>query len=423
MGETVDVGGVEARDVEALAERLVEFVKPYQEVVGWTSREKQLGAFVAGLLGGTERKSVEPIALAQGVDRRQLQHFVGVSPWDHRPSDAAERGGPHQPLEGAWPGAPVVEASAASSVVDERAMTLHATCIAAVAVLVAACAHPSPASPPATSSVAAPNPATEHVSFVDGTAGRLRVSDGGVGEPAVVLLHGLAADLGVWRGQLDHLRASRRVVAYDQRGHGGSERARDGVYTVDALVADLEAVRRAMGLGRVILVGHSMSGAVLTRYAAAHPDAVAGLVYVDGIGDFGAVPPEALEGVVARESSPAFGAAERRTELEGMLGPNARPETRRAILACLDRMDPPAFAALRRSVFALRDARALFTAYQGPSVAIEAAENPYAASMAGQVLGIPVDRIGGVSHWLQLDDPQGVNRALDAFFARVPAAR
>lgn len=85
MGETVDVGTMEARDVEALAERLLAFVKPYQEVVGWTSREKQLGAFVAGLLGGTERKSVEPIALAQGVDRRQLQHFVGVSPWDHRP--------------------------------------------------------------------------------------------------------------------------------------------------------------------------------------------------------------------------------------------------------------------------------------------------------------------------------------------------
>jgi SRSO17 transposase len=84
MGGTVDVGRVEAREVEALAERLVEFVKPYQEVIGWSSREKQLGAFVAGLLGGTERKSVEPIALSQGADRRQLQHFVGVSPWDHR---------------------------------------------------------------------------------------------------------------------------------------------------------------------------------------------------------------------------------------------------------------------------------------------------------------------------------------------------
>jgi hypothetical protein len=63
VGEAVDVGRVEARDVEGLAERLVEFVKPYLEVVGWTAREKQVGAFVAGLLGGTERKSVEPIVV------------------------------------------------------------------------------------------------------------------------------------------------------------------------------------------------------------------------------------------------------------------------------------------------------------------------------------------------------------------------
>jgi SRSO17 transposase len=85
MGGMVDVGEVAARDVAMLAEHLVDFLKPYVEVVGWSSREKQLGAFVAGLLGGTERKSVEPMALAQGVDRRQLQHFVGVSPWNHLP--------------------------------------------------------------------------------------------------------------------------------------------------------------------------------------------------------------------------------------------------------------------------------------------------------------------------------------------------
>ena len=85
MGVTVDVGRLAMRDVEVLAEDLAEFMKPYLEAVGWSSREKQLSAFVAGLLGGTERKSVEPMALALGVDRRQLQHFVGVSPWNHLP--------------------------------------------------------------------------------------------------------------------------------------------------------------------------------------------------------------------------------------------------------------------------------------------------------------------------------------------------
>ena len=85
MGVAVDVGRLSVRDVETLSEHLAEFMKPYLKAVGWSSREKQLSAFVAGLLGGTERKSVEPIALAQGVDRRQLQHFVGVSPWNHLP--------------------------------------------------------------------------------------------------------------------------------------------------------------------------------------------------------------------------------------------------------------------------------------------------------------------------------------------------
>ncbi len=85
VGDGMGVGRVEVQNVEQLAKRLAEFVRPYQAAVGWASREKHLGAFVAGLVGGSERKSVEPIALAQGANRRQLQHFVGVSVWDHRP--------------------------------------------------------------------------------------------------------------------------------------------------------------------------------------------------------------------------------------------------------------------------------------------------------------------------------------------------
>ena len=95
-----------------------------------------------------------------------------------------------------------------------------------------------------------PQGAAERFLSVEGGAGRLRVSDGGSGEPAVVFLHGLGSDLEAWRAQLDHLRLGRRAVAYDQRGHGGSDPARDGVYTVEALAADLGAVVRALGLRR-----------------------------------------------------------------------------------------------------------------------------------------------------------------------------
>ena len=253
-------------------------------------------------------------------------------------------------------------------------MTSIARC-ALAAFLAFGCAHPSRSRAPGAATASA-----ERFLSVEGTAGRLRVSDGGSGEPAVVLLHGLGADLEAWRPQLDHLRATRRAVAYDQRGHGGSDKARDGVYTLEALTADLEAVRRALGLGQMILVGHSMSGAVLTLYAGAHPQEVAGLVYVDAIGDFRGVPREELQPVIEREASPSFGALQRRAMFEEMLGAKARPATRAQVLAALGRIDPPAFSALRRSMFQFRDAGSHHARYRGAALAIEAAENPCRAS-------------------------------------------
>lgn len=253
---------------------------------------------------------------------------------------------------------------------------------------------------------------------MEGTAGRLRVSDGGAGPgPAVLLVHGLGTDLEVWRAQLDHLRRARRAVAYDQRGHGRSEKARDGVYTIEALVADLEAVRAATGLGEVILVGHSMSGEVLTTYAGAHPALVAGLVYVDALGDAAPFPREEVKALVARETAPGFGAGDRRGVFAPMLA-DALPATERQVLASLDRMDPPAFGLLRKAMMEVVDGPARLVPYRGPAIAIEVGASPWPGA-ASVRLGVPRVAVGGVSHWLQLDDPVAVNRELDAFLATV----
>lgn len=255
---------------------------------------------------------------------------------------------------------------------------------------------------------------SENIGFVEGTAGRLRVSDGGVGEPAVLLVHGLGNDLDAWRESLDHLRRHRRAVAYDQRGHGGSDRPRDGVYTVEALAADVAAVADALRLERFVLVGHSLSGTVLSCYAGAHPDRVAGLVYVDALGDLHGVPRPAIEEELRAESSPGFGAAEVRAAFAEMLGPAAKPATRERVLAAVGRMEPRAYVALRRSGFYFEVGDRL-AAYRGPILAIEAGgePNPARASVViGRAKRVDID---GVSHWLQLDDPDAFNRALDVF--------
>ncbi len=76
--------------------------------------------------------------------------------------------------------------------------------------------------------------------------------------------------------------AHRLVVLYDQRGTGASKRMQAGApQTMEAQVADLDAIRAALRLDRVALVGDSYGGLLAMAYAAAHPEHVAKLVLSD----------------------------------------------------------------------------------------------------------------------------------------------
>jgi proline iminopeptidase len=76
--------------------------------------------------------------------------------------------------------------------------------------------------------------------------------------------------------------AHRLVVFYDQRGTGASKHlAANAPQTMEAQVADLEAVRAYLKLERAAFVGDSYGGLLVIAYAAAHPEHVAKLVLSD----------------------------------------------------------------------------------------------------------------------------------------------
>lgn len=99
--------------------------------------------------------------------------------------------------------------------------------------------------------------------------------------PAIVLLHGLRGFSGTWRGLAAELQKDYRLIAIDQRGRGNSDWDAERNYYTDAYVADLEAIVDRLGLGRFILLGHSMGGTAAYVYAARFPERLLGLVIED----------------------------------------------------------------------------------------------------------------------------------------------
>lgn len=109
---------------------------------------------------------------------------------------------------------------------------------------------------------------------------RLSCRDWAGSGPPVLLLHGLAGHVGEWDPTARNLRVSHRVVAVDQRGHGGSDRRPRDVSRA-AYVADVVAVIEQLDLRRPVLVGQSLGGHTAMLTAAAHPDLAGGLVLVE----------------------------------------------------------------------------------------------------------------------------------------------
>lgn len=115
----------------------------------------------------------------------------------------------------------------------------------------------------------------EHFASFDGRSIAYTVFGHG---PDVLLLHGFASDhVGNWvrPGIVDALVATgRRVIAYDARGHGASDKPHDvDAYEHDAMVRDAQALLDSLAVGAVDVVGYSMGSIVSSRLVVHEPRA------------------------------------------------------------------------------------------------------------------------------------------------------
>lgn len=121
---------------------------------------------------------------------------------------------------------------------------------------------------------------TEH--RVQRDRGSLYVRDFPGSGPAFVVLHGFPDNSHIYDDLIPHLvSAGRRTVAIDFLGFGASDKPEGAHYSFGQQLSDLEAVVGALGLDKVIPVGHDAGGPTAVNFALKHPDRTAAVTLMN----------------------------------------------------------------------------------------------------------------------------------------------
>ena len=108
-----------------------------------------------------------------------------------------------------------------------------------------------------------------------------------VGDTTLLFIHGWNIDKTYWANQTAFFLKKYRVVELDLPGFGKSGKNRKS-WTVEEYGKDITAILTQLDLHNVILIGHSMSGAIVVEAALKNPTRVIGIVGIDNFTNFGA---------------------------------------------------------------------------------------------------------------------------------------
>jgi len=262
----------------------------------------------------------------------------------------------------------------------------------------------------------------------------------------LVLLHGFGNDAHVWDDFAPAVAPYYRTLALDLRGHGDSDRDPERRYDYEFHLRDLETAFAALGIERLVLVGHSLGGRIATLFAGRHPKRLAGLVLVDsgpeldargtlrirldmeraGAAADGGGAPIASEAEYARLLSLAYPAARpeaiarmARHGLRALPGGGFERKTDPAFHAMAGRMTPAEAAERERRTTA--ELWAALARVECPALVVRGAASDVLAAevadrMAEQVLAKgTLAVVARASHSVMVDNPAGFAEAVCGF--------
>jgi non-heme chloroperoxidase len=132
----------------------------------------------------------------------------------------------------------------------------------------------------------------------------LHVEDTGGGGRPVVLIHGWPLSGASWAHQVPALAAAGyRVIAYDRRGFGRSDKPGSG-YDYDTFTEDLHSILEALDLRDVTIIGFSMGGGEVARYFSKYgTDRIHSAVFASAVPPFLATGDDNPEGPLSKDAA------------------------------------------------------------------------------------------------------------------------
>ncbi len=256
----------------------------------------------------------------------------------------------------------------------------------------------------------------------------------------LLFLHGFGNDAHVWDVCAPLVAPHYRTLAFDMRGHGDSGSDPKGRYEPATMALDVEAAAAALGIERMVLVGHSMGGRVAMHLAGRNPGRMAGLVLVDSGPDLDARGTTRIR-METESAELVFDSVGSYARLLIELYPAARPETMAALARHWTRtrsdgkLEPkldPAFRRWRAADTSPEELRAQMKAeserlWQAlekttcPTLVVRgAASDVLSADTADRMVDDVLangrlEVIARASHSVMLDNPEAFNEALTSF--------
>jgi len=215
-----------------------------------------------------------------------------------------------------------------------------------------------------------------------------------------VFIHGFGGKAEQWQYQMQRFAVENRVIALDLRGHGLSDAPGKG-YDMPQIIKDVETALVLLNVkGKIVLVGHSFGGAVVTEFAAKHPDKVERLIMIATAGEF------KLQPILKLALS-----------LPVWVLKIAEPFTKKWLFA-----PPHALKSFYSNNMAMWNGWELFKSLKVPTLVIRGHrdivfEQPLFEKVAGSIPDAEEADIGVSGHMVMLERREAVDRALERFLS------